>query len=98
MPLYMTHFHYITLHDSLLYIIFYISEFLQPYKPRPETSAMAARRLVAGALGIATGVSKEKREKERQQLKEAKGMYIKGRVTIFRDPNTFFSKYKNLAS
>ncbi|XP_045190721.2 dentin sialophosphoprotein-like isoform X2 [Mercenaria mercenaria] len=48
------------------------TEFLQPYKPRPETSAMAARRLVAGALGIATGVSREKREMERKQLKEAK--------------------------
>ncbi|WAR22005.1 R3HCL-like protein [Mya arenaria] len=49
-----------------------IAEFLKPYKPRPETTASAARRLVAGALGLATNVSKEKREKERQQLKEAK--------------------------
>lgn len=49
------------------------TEFLQPYKPRPETTAAAARRLVAGALGLATNVSKEKRDKERQQLKEAKG-------------------------
>ncbi|XP_052251553.1 uncharacterized protein LOC127858433 isoform X1 [Dreissena polymorpha] len=48
------------------------TEFLQPYKPRPETTAAAARRLVAGALGIATNVSKEKRDRERQQLKEAK--------------------------
>ena len=51
-----------------------VLEFLQPYKPRPETSAMAARRLVAGALGLATGVSREKREMERKQLKEAKGL------------------------
>lgn len=48
------------------------TEFLQPYKPRPETSAAAARRLVAGALGLQTRVPKEKRDKERQQLKEAK--------------------------
>lgn len=48
------------------------TEFLQPYKPRPETSAVAARRLVAGALGLQSKVPKEKRDKERQQLKEAK--------------------------
>ncbi|XP_013412988.1 protein NETWORKED 2D [Lingula anatina] len=48
------------------------TEFLQPYKPRPETTAAAARRLVAGALGIATNVPREKRELERKQLKEAK--------------------------
>ncbi|KAK3095625.1 hypothetical protein FSP39_016823 [Pinctada imbricata] len=47
-------------------------EFLQPYKPRPETSASAARRLVSGALGLSTRVSKEQREKERQKLREAK--------------------------
>ena len=55
------------------------SEFLLPYKPRPETSAVAARRLVAGALGlqskIQSKIPKEKRDKERQQLKEAKGGY-----------------------
>ncbi|XP_056005161.1 uncharacterized protein LOC125659708 isoform X2 [Ostrea edulis] len=47
-------------------------EFLQPYKPRPETTAMTARRLVTGALGIAPKVSKEQRELERKRLKEAK--------------------------
>ncbi|XP_064603293.1 coiled-coil domain-containing protein R3HCC1L-like [Liolophura sinensis] len=47
-------------------------EFLQPYKARPQTSASAARRLVTGALGLAPRVSKEKREQERQQLREAK--------------------------
>lgn len=47
-------------------------EFLQPYKPRPETTAMTARRLVTGALGIAPKISKEQREMERQKLKEAK--------------------------
>ncbi|XP_005091802.1 coiled-coil domain-containing protein R3HCC1L [Aplysia californica] len=47
-------------------------EFLQPYKARPETTSLAARRLVAGALGMAPRVSKEVRDKERQKLKEAK--------------------------
>ncbi|XP_002742336.1 uncharacterized protein LOC100378849 [Saccoglossus kowalevskii] len=45
---------------------------LQPYKPRPETSAMAARRIVSGALGIKSSVSREKRDAERKKLKEAK--------------------------
>ncbi|KAH9524525.1 hypothetical protein Btru_027090 [Bulinus truncatus] len=47
-------------------------EFLQPYKARPETTSIAARRLVAGALGMAPRVSREVRDQERQKLKEAK--------------------------
>ncbi|CAL1535840.1 unnamed protein product [Lymnaea stagnalis] len=47
-------------------------EFLQPYKARPETTSLAARRLVAGALGMAPRVSREVRDQERQKLKEAK--------------------------
>ena len=34
---------------------------------------MAARRLVSASLGLTSNVSREKRQKERQQLKEAKG-------------------------
>lgn len=48
------------------------TEFLQPYKPRPETSAITARRMVAGALGLTPRISKQKRDQERQQLKEAR--------------------------
>ncbi|XP_041371063.1 coiled-coil domain-containing protein R3HCC1L-like [Gigantopelta aegis] len=48
------------------------AEFLQPYKARPQTSAVAARRLVSGALGIQASIPREKRELERKQLKEAK--------------------------
>ncbi|CAH1783752.1 unnamed protein product, partial [Owenia fusiformis] len=48
------------------------TEFLQPYKERPETSASTARRLVSGALGIGTKMSREKRAEERQKLKEAR--------------------------
>ncbi|XP_060069532.1 uncharacterized protein LOC132549603 isoform X2 [Ylistrum balloti] len=47
-------------------------EFLQPYKPRPETSALTARRLVTGALGLASKVSREQRDLERQKLRQAK--------------------------
>jgi len=50
-----------------------VTEYLQPYKPRPETSASVARNLVAGALGLQTRVSKEQRELERQKLKQARG-------------------------
>ncbi|XP_077992331.1 coiled-coil domain-containing protein R3HCC1L-like [Glandiceps talaboti] len=48
-------------------------EFLQPYRARPETTAMTARRLVIGALGI-SGISapRAKRDEERRKLKEAK--------------------------
>nr|KAG5691793.1 hypothetical protein BaRGS_003189 [Batillaria attramentaria] len=47
-------------------------EFLQPYKARPETTAAAARRLVAGALGMTSRIPKEQRDQERRQLKAAK--------------------------
>lgn len=50
-----------------------LSEFLQPYKPRPVTSAVAARRLVTGALGMQPRLSKEQRAEERKVLKEARG-------------------------
>uniref|UniRef100_A0A224Z7A9 R3H and coiled-coil domain-containing protein 1 isoform n=1 Tax=Rhipicephalus zambeziensis TaxID=60191 RepID=A0A224Z7A9_9ACAR len=49
------------------------SEFLMPYKPRPQTSASVARRLVSGALGMRVKVDVEQRRKELQVLKEAKG-------------------------
>ncbi|KAJ8025657.1 Coiled-coil domain-containing protein R3HCC1L [Holothuria leucospilota] len=45
---------------------------LQPFKPRPETSAIAARRLVSGALGIKTKISREQRDMERQKIKQVK--------------------------
>ncbi|XP_037577344.1 R3H and coiled-coil domain-containing protein 1 isoform X2 [Dermacentor silvarum] len=49
------------------------SEFLMPYKPRPQTSASVARRLVSGALGMRVNVDAAQRRKELQMLKEAKG-------------------------
>lgn len=45
---------------------------LQPHKPRPETSALVARNLVSGALGLKTKVSREQRDMERRRLKEVK--------------------------
>ncbi|XP_078589375.1 uncharacterized protein LOC144869762 [Branchiostoma floridae x Branchiostoma japonicum] len=48
------------------------AEFLQPFKSRPAASAMVARRLVSGALGVRANIPKEKREEERRKLKEAK--------------------------
>ncbi|KAK6185755.1 hypothetical protein SNE40_007917 [Patella caerulea] len=48
------------------------TEFLKPYKERPKTTAMAARRLVSGALGLSSKVSKEKSDKEKSELREAK--------------------------
>lgn len=51
-----------------------LTGFLQPYKPRPQTSKLAAHRLVTGALGVRSTMSKEEREKEREKIKEAKGI------------------------
>ena len=47
-----------------------------PFKQRPETSAILARRLVSGALGIRVSLSAEQREAERKQLKDARGKLI----------------------
>ncbi|XP_040293031.1 coiled-coil domain-containing protein R3HCC1L isoform X2 [Bufo bufo] len=49
------------------------SDFLQPAKDRPETSAVLARRLVISALGVRSTQSKAEREAERKKLKEARG-------------------------
>lgn len=48
-------------------------EFLMPYKPRPQTSASVARRMVSGALGVRMEVDGELRKKEIAMLREAKG-------------------------
>ncbi|XP_067909218.1 coiled-coil domain-containing protein R3HCC1L isoform X2 [Heterodontus francisci] len=49
-----------------------IAEFLLPAKERPQTSAMLARRLVIGALGVRSNQTKAEREAERKKLKEAR--------------------------
>lgn len=46
--------------------------YVKPVKSRPETSAIVARQLVLGSLGIRSSISKEKRDQERQQLREAR--------------------------
>lgn len=48
-------------------------EFLMPYKPRPQTSASVARRMVSGALGMRMKVDDEQRKKELAMLRDAKG-------------------------
>ena len=45
-----------------------ISE-LQPYKERPKTTKLVANRLVAGALGMKSKMSKEERQLEREKIK-----------------------------
>ncbi|XP_023564638.1 coiled-coil domain-containing protein R3HCC1L isoform X2 [Octodon degus] len=49
-----------------------ITEFLQPAKERPETSAALARRLVVSALGVRSKQSKTEREAELKKLQEAR--------------------------
>ncbi|TNM85409.1 coiled-coil domain-containing protein R3HCC1L [Takifugu flavidus] len=48
------------------------SDYLLPAKDRPQTSAALARRLVIGALGVKSTLTKEQREKERRKLQEAR--------------------------
>ncbi|XP_055633959.1 uncharacterized protein LOC129774267 [Toxorhynchites rutilus septentrionalis] len=48
------------------------SSSLQPYRPRPETCAALARRLVTTALGVRLKTAPEERENERRVLREAK--------------------------
>ncbi|XP_078079209.1 R3H and coiled-coil domain-containing protein 1-like [Mustelus asterias] len=48
------------------------AEFLLPAKERPQTSAMLARRLVIGALGVRSKQTKAEQEAERKKLKEAR--------------------------
>ncbi|MEE6486237.1 hypothetical protein FKM82_014551 [Ascaphus truei] len=48
------------------------SEFLQPAKERPETSAFVARRLVISALGVRSTQTKAERDAERKKLQEAR--------------------------
>ncbi|XP_053201240.1 uncharacterized protein LOC128386259 [Panonychus citri] len=45
---------------------------LLPYKQRPQTSAILARRLITGALGIRSSISSEQRAAEKKRLQEAK--------------------------
>ena len=54
-------------------LLFSHSEFLQPAKERPETSAALARRLVISALGVRSKQSKTEREAELKKLREARG-------------------------
>ncbi|KAF4518276.1 hypothetical protein B566_EDAN005844 [Ephemera danica] len=48
------------------------SQFLQPYRPRPETCTALAKRMVSSALGVRLNTSREEREKERTLLREAR--------------------------
>ncbi|NWI81389.1 R3HCL protein, partial [Dryoscopus gambensis] len=47
------------------------AEYLQPAKERPETSAVLARRLVIGALGVRSNQTPAQRDAERRKLQEA---------------------------
>uniref|UniRef100_A0A3B4AKE9 Uncharacterized protein n=1 Tax=Periophthalmus magnuspinnatus TaxID=409849 RepID=A0A3B4AKE9_9GOBI len=46
--------------------------YLLPVKERPQTSAALARKLVIGALGVKSNLTKEQREAERKKLQEAR--------------------------
>lgn len=50
------------------------SEFLQPYRARPETCPALARRLVTSALGVKLSTARQEREAEKALLKVARGM------------------------
>ncbi|OXB67356.1 hypothetical protein ASZ78_010914 [Callipepla squamata] len=48
------------------------ADFLQPAKERPETSAVLARRLVIGSLGVRSSQTPAQRDAERRKLQEAR--------------------------
>ncbi|KFO13863.1 R3H and coiled-coil domain-containing protein 1-like, partial [Balearica regulorum gibbericeps] len=48
------------------------TDYLQPAKERPETSAALARRLVIGALGVRSNQTPAQRDAERRKLQEAR--------------------------
>uniref|UniRef100_A0A8C5DB08 R3H domain and coiled-coil containing 1-like n=1 Tax=Gouania willdenowi TaxID=441366 RepID=A0A8C5DB08_GOUWI len=48
------------------------SDYLLPAKERPQTSAALARKLVIGALGVKSTLTKEQRDAERKKLQEAR--------------------------
>ncbi|ELU07479.1 hypothetical protein CAPTEDRAFT_47776, partial [Capitella teleta] len=48
------------------------TEFLLPYKARPDTNAAVARSLVAGALGLSNAVDRKKSNEDRQKLRAAR--------------------------
>ncbi|XP_047434200.1 coiled-coil domain-containing protein R3HCC1L [Mugil cephalus] len=48
------------------------SDYLLPAKERPQTSAILARKLVIGALGVKSNLTKEQREAERKKLQDAR--------------------------
>ncbi|XP_007570310.1 coiled-coil domain-containing protein R3HCC1L [Poecilia formosa] len=48
------------------------SDYLLPAKERPQTSAALARKLVIGALGVKSNLTKEQREAEKKKLQQAK--------------------------
>ncbi|XP_077293982.1 uncharacterized protein LOC143916659 [Arctopsyche grandis] len=48
------------------------AEFLQPYRPRPETCVALARRLVTGALGVRLPTQSQERQQEVQMLTQAR--------------------------
>lgn len=48
------------------------ADYLLPAKERPQTSAALARKLVIGALGVKSNLTKEQREAERKKLQEAR--------------------------
>lgn len=47
---------------------------LKPTAARPATNASVARRLIENSLGVRAKVTQDKRQKEREQLKLAKGI------------------------
>lgn len=60
-------------HISAPSVLLHYLDYLLPAKDRPQTSAALARRLVIGALGVKSKLTKEQREAESRKLKEARG-------------------------
>lgn len=55
--------------------MFVFLDLLRTYKPRPETNAFLARRLVESHLGKKTTASQDRRLEERKKIEKAKGIF-----------------------
>ena len=54
-------------------VIYIFLDLLQPYKERPKTTNLVANRLVAGALGVKSKMSREEKQNEREKIKAERG-------------------------
>ena len=59
-----------------IFVLFTYTDFLEPYKLRPETTASTARNLVHGALGLRRPSSKHHTSEHKKRSKKSDGNFL----------------------